>query len=511
MAQVSLPRVERRSPVEFLIDRVWRFFCSVRAAVYEIVVLAVLVLIGTLRQSTAPAALADAVPVLEPVVRRWYAWDVFHSMVFAGVLTLIAVAIAICTINRVPGIWRTIARPTVGTSHGFLRGADTTARFDSTVGAGELVEQIVSTLRARRYRVLTERRGAEVHLYADKHRYAKLATFPFHLALILILVGGLVGARWGFRESAFLLPEGSVRGVGHGTGLSVGLENLTETYREDGTAKEYRSELTLYRDGEAIESGSITVNNPLTHGNVVFYQSGFGQAAVLNVTDAGGRMVFADALELGPFQDKLNPDAPAGQHRFDDLGLTLNVIAPDANPLNRPELDTRGVQTGQMFVQVIPDDLRPGEEPPSAMVNVGEAVAVGGLTVGFERERRFTVLQVGRNPGIPIFFVAAFLLVGGLAATFYFPHRRVRGIVGTAIGGGASALLAPLAKRDWSGQREFGRLVADVEQRLGMRAKLIEPAPERTDRRSGIGGSEEPATAVARPNVTVPVAPGSED
>ncbi len=496
MAQASLrPRLARRSSVELVVDRTWRFFCSVRAAVYEIVVLAVLVLLGTLRGSSVPRWIADGLPVTKPVVEAWYAWDVFHSLPFMAILTVLAIAIAICTINRAPGIWRSIAHPAVATSHGFLRGAETSARLVSTAPADELTTRLVELMRERRYRVLTEQRGGETHLYADKHRYAKLGTFPFHLALILILVGGIVGARWGFRETAFMVPEGSVRDLGHGTGLSVRLDDLTETYRDNGTAKEYRSDLVLMRDGKPVETGSITVNNPLTHGNVVFYQSGFGQAVVLRVTDASGRVLFDDALEVGPFQDKKNPDAPAGQKALPAAGVLLNVIAPDANPASRPELDTRGVRTGQLFVQIIPDGLPAGAEPPSGIVNQGKSVTVAGITVEFLRERRFTVLQVARNPGIPIFFAASLLLLGGLAATFYFPHRRVRGIVGGTSDGGGRAHLAPLAKRDWSGQRDFERLLAAAESRLGVRVSSGSAPVDRPDR----GGAGSGTTAVSVP------------
>ena len=120
-------RTSRRSPAEVAIDRVWRFFCSVRAAIYEIAFLALLVLIGTLRGSDAPQWLADALPVAQGLVDRWYAWDVFRSLPFVAICTLIAIAIAICTVNRAPGIWRTIASPTIRTSHGFLGGAGTAA------------------------------------------------------------------------------------------------------------------------------------------------------------------------------------------------------------------------------------------------------------------------------------------------------------------------------------------------------------------------------------------------
>ena len=107
-------------------------------------------------------------------------------------------------------------------------------------------------MRSNRYRTLAEERNGEIHLYADRWRFSRLATFPFHLALIMILAGGIVGAAWGFRENEFYIPEGSVRELGHGTGLGVRLDDFSEVYREDGTALAYRSDVTLMRDGEPI-------------------------------------------------------------------------------------------------------------------------------------------------------------------------------------------------------------------------------------------------------------------
>src|SRR5215210_1314281 len=118
----------RRGPLEIGIDRIWRFFCSVRAAVYEVALLAVLVLIGTLRGSEVPQWIADLIPGAQGFVDRWYAWNVFKSLPFAFVLGLLAVAIAICTINRVPGIWQSIAHPTVQTTHGFIANAEVAVR-----------------------------------------------------------------------------------------------------------------------------------------------------------------------------------------------------------------------------------------------------------------------------------------------------------------------------------------------------------------------------------------------
>lgn len=481
MAQLSTTAERRRStgrsPLEMVVDRIWRFFCSVRIAVYEIVVLAVLVLIGTLRGSSVPQQIEDRLPFTAPLVERWYAWDVFHSLPFMGILTILAVAIAICTLNRAPAIWAAIVHPTVTTTHGFLARADVSAQIVTVESPATLASQLESSLRAARYRVLTERRGDEIHLYADRFRFARLGTFPFHLALILVLVGGIAGAGWGFREQIFVVPEGSTRPLGHGTDLSVRLDNFSDSYLENGTPREYRSDLTLMKDGEPVSSGRATVNNPMTYRDIVFYQTSFGQAVVLRITDAAGRVLYDDALAL-EYRSTLNADAPAASLDLVPVGLQLRVIAPDENPWNAPETDNLKLRSGEMYFLLRPlGPESPITTPAGVVGRQGSSTALQGLMIDFVRERRFTLLQVGYNPGIPIFIAASLLMVGGLAVTFYFPHRRVRGIVARDGNGGSRVTLAPLARRDWSGQRVFSRLVDDVEERLGVRAARISVQP----------------------------------
>ena len=467
-ASFAQPHHVRRGLPEMVVDRVWRFFCSVRAAVVEIAILALLVLVGTLRGSSVPRAIADAFPFTTPVIEAWYAWDVFRSLPFAAMLTLISVAIAICTINRAPGIWQAIAHPTVTTTHGFLRNAEASALYESPLSRDEFAQQISQVLGDRHYRVLSEEQNGEVHLYADRWRFSRLATFPFHLALIMILFGGIVGAAWGFRENELIVPEGSVRELGHGTGISVRLNDFSEVYREDGSPAVYRSDVTLVRDGADIDTGSMTVNNPFTHGDIVFYQSGFGQAVQLHIADDRGNVLLDDSLPLGPFQSRLNPDAPAARMDFPQAGVALSVVAPDTNPANQPELDTLSLKPGEMFFMIRPlGPESPITQPIPATVKQGDSVQLGDLTLTFERERRFSVFQVARNPGIPIFFVAAILLIGGSMVTFYFPHRRLRGII-TATPSGSSARLAPIARRDWSATRVFDELVERISGETGL-------------------------------------------
>ena len=453
-----------RSPVEVVVDRVWRFFCSVRAAIYEIIFLAVLVLIGTLKGSIIPAQIPRYVPALEPLVERWYAFDVYQSLVFTFTLVLLTIAIVVCTINRVPGIWASIVHPTVMTTRQFFQAAEPAALCRAEAPASASADRLVQVLKARRYRVLSEERDGTIHVYADKNRFGKLGTFPFHLGLILVLVGGIVGAQFGFREMMFTIPEGSVRDVGYGTGLRVELAGFIDVYDELGAVTEYRSDLILYDGEREVRRQSIFVNQPLTYNNVTFYQASYGQAATFRITDEAGTVLFEDGVEF-TYQSRTNPDAPAAMLDLPPQGIRYELIFPNVKLDAKPEIGDLKLRPGEVYVQA--RDLQSNEKiGEGAVIAQGDVATLAGLGVQFVREQRFTLLQVASNPGIPILFAAAFMGVLGLVMTFGWPHRRVRALVSDTASG-TETLIAPMARRDWGGKRDFVTTVVALETQLG--------------------------------------------
>jgi cytochrome c biogenesis protein len=472
MAEIAAqpPVANRRGPLEVVIDRIWRFFCSVRAAIWEVSILALLVLIGTLRGSEVPQWIANAIPPLQGIVDRWYAWDVFKSLPFAAILGILAIAITICTLSRAPGRWQSIAHPSIKTTHGFIRNAELSLSTTSNKSRDELAEDVRVELSSRKYRVISEEHNGEMHIYADRYRYGKLGTFPFHLALIMILIGGIVGSRYGFRDNQFVVAEKSTEGIGHGTGLSVYLDDFQDSYDETGQAKEYRSDLVLYKGDHEVKRQSITVNNPMTYGSTVIYQSSFGPAVVLKITDTAGNVLYDGALPVGlDYIAPGNSDAPAGLIDLVPVRKRVFVITPDSNPFNAPELDKLKLRSGQIsvVVQDLSGQSDPNVMPPNTIVTQGLPTSLDGLNITFVRESQWSLMQVANNPGIPIFWAAAFLMIGGLVIVFYFPHRRIRAIVSSRASGGSQAAMAPMAKRDWSARRSFEQLATSISSRSG--------------------------------------------
>lgn len=457
-------RRDDRSPFEAVFDRIWRFLCSVRAAMYEMAFLALLVLIGTLKGSTVPAQLPRLLPFTDGLVRRWYQLDIYRTLLFQGTLALIAVAIIVCTINRVPGIWKSIAHPTVRAERVFFQRADLAFALSAPDAIGPATNGLMEDLKRRRYRVTSVPVGEQIHVYADKNRYGRLGTFPFHLGLILVLVGAIVGGRLGFRETVFAVPEGSVRDVGHGTGLRLMVERFSDSYNEIGAATAYRSDLVLYDGEREVKRQSVTVNHPMTYRTTTFYQASYGPAATVRVTDAAGRVVFDDGVAF-LYTSRSNMNAPAAMVELPVQRVRLELIYPDTKLTTQPEIGGVKLKPGEMFVQA--RDWQSNQIIGAGrVVGQGTTASFGDITFEFVREKRFAVLQVAYNPGAPILVAASVIGLLGLAITFGFPHRRIRAIIEPEAGGSIISI-APLARRDWGGKRDFVDTLARIERRFG--------------------------------------------
>jgi hypothetical protein len=150
----------------------------------------------------------------------------------------------------------------------------------------------------------------------------------------------------------------------------------------------------------------------------------------------------------------------------------MTVVGPDTKPLDNPDLDSLNLLNGQMFV-MLTDQATNAQQV--ATVDQGQPLQVGDLTITFERETQWSLFQVAYNPGIPIFIIASVFLVGGLLVTFYFPLRRIRAIVAPSAEHGTGITAMPLAKRDWSGKRDFFATIRQLETSLGVPAVVKRP------------------------------------
>ncbi len=472
------PTTTARRVLTALLDAVWGFFTSVRVALWLIGTTIGWVLVATLAQSTFPASVARAIPATNGLMQRWATWAVWESPLFLLTLGLLVVSIILGgMVNRWPGIAQRIWRPGLRTSTGFFSAVKTSQTLAAPT-PDDGVDAFTTTLNAHHYRTLVwrdEKSGA-THLYADKNRYSLLATFPFHTGLVLLMFGAMIASTLGWREIGFLVPDGSVRPVGHGTGLTVRNNGFVDAYYDDGRARDYYSDIAISRDGQVVKTGRLRVNDPIGYGGVSLHQATYGQAAKFTITDAAtGAIRWDDSIPIyvsddrtfaRQFTDALGEFEPTGVQRLDDLGITVRLVSSAGSQDEK-------IGVGQMAIAIFDNRaVKAGAGPiGTGKLDPGGTLTIGGLTFTFQREVRFTGLQITHNPGLPVIIAAAAMIFFSIMITFYLPHRRVRALVVPQPNGAARMLVGAQVKLDIFGAKEFERLVAAIAERMETAAR----------------------------------------
>lgn len=456
------------APTEIL-QGIWHALTSMRTAVALMLALAVLTLIGTV-VTQAPFGLADEPQAraawLDAVRPRYGGWTgamealqlfaVFSSVWFRTIALGLTTSILACSLSRLRGLWRTAAHPRTKMAATFYASAPHRADLLATCAPAVALEALRHELGSRDYRIATERDAEGVHVYADRFRWAPFGSLMGHVSLILILVGALIGSAGGFRDAEFAVAVGSVRQVGHGTGLAVEARSFTDTYYESGSPSDFASDLTIYRDGAPVASQTVRVNQPLRYGDLTLYQSFFGAAAAMRVTDETGSVAFDAAVPLLWSSDD-------GRHRIGrlvlaDAGLTAFVVG-----LGSGEVDP-GIRAGQMRLEVYRTD---GADAPLAIetLSQGRPATIAGLRFTFVREGRFTGLIVARDPGMPFALAGALLLVLSLFLVLFLPNRRIWARI-RQTAQGSEIRLGAGSRHDAAFGSHFDRLVRDIPRAL---------------------------------------------
>ncbi|HEY3522123.1 MAG TPA: cytochrome c biogenesis protein ResB, partial [Candidatus Limnocylindrales bacterium] len=447
-------------------EAIWSFLTSVNVAVAQILVLALMAVVGmTIRQLPSFALLSPSDYAIElaklhdrydplfgaavvDVLDRLDVFHVFSSWWFSLALVLLLVSIVACTIDRTPRLWRDVAD---------VRVVQPEAYFDPRLPNraatdGIPIEALRSALRRRRFRLREAEAAGVRYVYGDRNQYTRLATLLTHTGLVLFLVAAAVTTKLGL-ERGLAVPIGdtqTVQSIGTPDLLVVKNYDFEAPGLDTGQASDFSTDLGVFQNGREIARKTIRVNDPLSVAGFTFHQNGFGPAPDLLVSDSNGRPLWSGPV---PLTDSVGdvpvgtldvPGRPAGLQLFldrapdgsADVVILPYVAAPTAT-------DPNGVATG------VPVGLAPGASAPIAGTDF--SVAVRSISA-------YTVLIAKNDPGQGIVWLAFGSLIAGIVITFYLPRRRVWARL---LPDGRLALVAR-ADRYVDLEHEFGGLLEDL-------------------------------------------------
>lgn len=499
---------------------VWRSLRSMRTALVLLLLLALASVAGSLVPQVGAADARIAQTFIEhPVRARIYdaigLFDVYGTWWFTLIYVLLFVSLVSCIVPRTRATLRTLrARPAPARDLDALRHH---VEIRVPLAAEEALAGARRVLRRRRFRVRDagEGDGGGPALAGEKGAAREIGSLVFHWAFLLLLVGVVWGRGTGFSGKAVIVEgetwveahanydgrirEGRFFGEDH-AGARITVESFTATYRLTGQPKDFVTRAVISEaDGSDARTVDIRVNEPASVGHVRFYQYGYGWAPVIRVTADGetvadGPVACSQGTPpagVSPLQipwecvlelPSLDPQVairfklwPDSRNLFGllEAGLAMPMIR-EYNP----------VMTYEAFAgDLLADRVRSvGDLDTTALEPVAEGVLGAGQTVdlpegvtlSFPDLRRYTVLEVARDRGTGLVFVAAILVLGGLLASLYGSRRRVWVAVGapataddagvrTSAVGSIVAVGGFAVQRMPEFEREFARLVADLE------------------------------------------------
>ncbi len=382
--------------------------------------------------------------------------DLYHTGWFRLLLLILCANLVVCTIERLPKTLKIFRRREEQVDPEKLAKCSLNCQFTSTFSRDE-TEARLTRIISEEFGVL-HRLDETDHLagVAEKGRWSPLMVYVVHLSVLLVLCGALVGSIFGFK--GFMnIPEGEATnevmldGSDRGMNLpfQIRCDRFDVSYYDNGMPREFRSDLTLIRDGKEVLKRELRVNDPLTYEGITFYQASYGailKDADVELTDRESGAVRRLVI---PFREWV--DIPGTRDRAQIL---------------RFDADFRGL--GPVMVLIT---SRAGGEPSGSRILIerdfhGNRVENYNVRVLHATRIPYTGLQVKQDPGVWLVWLGFAAMLVGIGLTYYVSHRRLW--VWAAGEAGTKIVIAGRTNRnEISFEQEFNRLCDRLQAELG--------------------------------------------
>ena len=405
------------------IDRIWKSFASVKLTIALLLSLAATSIIGTLiPQNEAPGAYLQTFgEFLYRLFSLLGLFDMYHSWWFRALILLLVVNIIICSLDRLKATWKILFVRNPRFNIARFRQLKSKAEFNAAGATAPLKDRFLPFV-SRRYRYhRTEETDEGFAIYAEKGRLTRLGVYVVHLSVVVLLIGGLIGSIFGYEGFVNLAPGDSARSIQlrHNNqilplGFDIRCDDFKVEFYDTGAPKEFRSSLSILKDGKVIEQKDIIVNDPLRYEGISFYQASYGSLSptevILNFTSQATGMIYSQRAAIG-----------TAVAIPENLGtFTLKKYTRQAN--------FRGHNIGEAFIGVLtpqnsnPIDITlPLKFPSFDKMRKGQVfVAIADFV-----PRYYTGLQVSKDPGVWVVYIGFILMIIGIYITFFMSHQQI--------------------------------------------------------------------------------------
>lgn len=397
---------------------IWKFFTSVKLALFCLFTLAGASIIGTIIPQNE--SVGRYIELYGAGTAKFFQLldipDMYNSWWFLGLLGLFAMNLTICTIDRFPHLLKLATMDNLSTKIDRLRKMGMRRIFATNGKPQETVTEVQGIMAEAGWKTSKRQVEGGTLLFSQKGPWTRLGVIVVHVSILLIFTGALVGKFYGYKASV-MIPEGSSTDViykstpGHPTiplGFTLKCDRFLLTYYDTGMPKEFRSDLTIHQNGKIVKRKSIVVNDPLQYAGLTFYQASYQP---IN----------------GQFIAQLSDEKSKAQQKFILQYPTNQAIKWPGRNISFGIVDVSGPDIMRHFQYKIWFSDGKGQ-PSTFWMNQDSSIRIKRpdnsymLTVS---PRFATGLQIAKDPGVWIVYTGCIMMILGLIVIFFMSHRRV--------------------------------------------------------------------------------------
>ena len=472
--------------------KLWQSLSSIKTGVVLIILVVIFSAAGTVILQRPMTDAGDMQRAYSPQMLRVLdaigLTDVFHARWFLALLILVCLSIIAASIDRFPNAWRYFARPYKSPDEHFRKVLPTQAQIrvtDEELGLSA-AERAFRQMGLRVERIV---RPTTFSLFSERNRISEMAVYIVHTSLLLIFLGGIVDALYGWRGFVMLTPGTASNQVELKTGatrtlpFSIRCDGTGEDTYKDGTPKRWWSKLAVVDGGREVSRKEIVVNDPLVYQGVRFYQATYGRTGkldhlVLEATPANGAKGEPQEISLALNQTVVL-DA--------DTSVQLAEFIPDY-VFRDGQIYARSNEVANPAVHMIVTSKK-----AHSLVNVWLPEIPGiaenaSSPYSFEpkdlKTGNYTGLEVSHEPGQWAVWAGVVLMALGLTFVFYVVHMRFWVVPVVDAEGRMVLWIGGTANRNRDAfEHRFQELVAKVREQL--RSKVVSAVAEEATTSAG--------------------------
>lgn len=388
--------------------------------------------------------------------------DMYNSWWFLGLLGLFSLNLIVCSLERIPQVFRILRRDNLAIGLEQLQKMPLRQELAIKTTPDQAMAWVATLFSQEGWRARTvDKDGGRLYA-ADKGGWSRFGVYVVHCSILVILAGAVIGSSsvaekilhnptFAYKGS-IMLPEGQA--TGHITSFKQGqhidldfqlrCDDFSIEYYPNGMPKTYRSQVSILEGGQVVHQAKIEVNQPLTYKGVTFYQSSYQPYQNYRVVLKRE----ADGLTTGAAM------VTAEEVAWPQAGVKYGII-------NR---ESQGEVTRRLKIWFNDDQ----GEPSLFWVNAGQEAVVDrpSGTYRLKVEQAYaTGLQATKDPGVGLVYAGCILMLLGLYVAFFLSHRRLYAFVRVEDSKCRIFLAGDANKNRLGFEKKFSELFKSLEQK----------------------------------------------